>query len=137
MECDLIELAKAKQLTIETLRSMLQPVGEVISLDRFEVSIARCGKCGRFFIYCFREVIGLDIDDYWTFWIPVDAVELPEVRTEQVLFQYMGEMIRERSHIVMDPDGKIEWNEGGSILGFIHFFPRRPEPVQGESSELE
>ncbi len=124
MTCHLIEQAKAKQLSAETVQAEVEWIETVCESDRFDVGIVECRTCGQVFAYCFKQYTSADgEDDCWSFWIPIDEQEVAIIRKAYPLLKFMGEMVHERPHICWHPDGRVFWADEGLPLAFVIFLP--------------
>jgi hypothetical protein len=104
MTCHLVEkkeFGSADELTL--VRSELW-------LDRshFMVFSTRCTECGQLYAVCFVEFIdwGGGNDDQWVFYVPIDAVQEAELRSEPYS---VVDLIQTTRHITWHPNDKVYW----------------------------
>ena len=124
MNCHLIEQARARQLTADTIQSEVAWTDSIFESDLFNVGIVKCRTCGQDFLYCFKQYTSMDgEDDYWTFWIPAKDGAIHDAKSAMHLLKFMGELVHECPHICWHPDGHVFWAEKGCPLAFIIFLP--------------
>ena len=122
--CHLIVEAKEKTLDTKEITDSIENTETICESDKFDVNVCKCKHCRQVYISCFKEYnMANGEDDYWSFWIPVTAEDIQNMKKADILIKFMGELVAGHSSICWGASGKVDWQEGGHPLAYLIFLP--------------
>ncbi len=122
--CHLVEGVKAGAVSREEFEETLEKTEDILASSHFDISVLKCRRCGRLFLYCFREYTSMidDHDDFWYFWAPVSEDDVDSLKQADFYMYFLGRLFAARGSVCFDPYGDFGWNSGFNFPYFV-FLP--------------